>query len=68
MKKISNSLYHNLTTEERIIASVEANTRGDENEIERLIKTCRRNIIYPVTEHIHNVDYLFVIQTAVKQI
>ena len=67
MKKISNSLYHNLTIEERIIASVEANARGDENEIERLIKTCpKKHYLSSDRAYSQCMDYLFVIQTAVE--
>lgn len=42
MKDISNSTYENLTISQRIIASIEAMARGDDEEKLRLIKTCPR--------------------------
>ena len=67
MKQLADSMYRTLTAEERIIASVEANARDDENEIEKLIQTCpRKNYKSTDRAYSQRMDYLFAIQMAVE--
>jgi hypothetical protein len=40
MKKIASSVYENLRPRQRIVASIEAEARGDETEIRRLSTSC----------------------------
>ncbi len=40
MKALNPNLYATLTPRQRVIATLEAEARGDEQEVERLIKTC----------------------------
>lgn len=40
MKQINPSLYENLTARQRVIATIEAEARNDEEEVQRLIKSC----------------------------
>jgi hypothetical protein len=42
MKDISLSVYRNLTPAQRLVASIEALARGDEEEKQRLVKSCPR--------------------------
>ncbi|MEJ6501402.1 MAG: hypothetical protein QNL54_07865 [Rhodobacterales bacterium] len=42
MKDISLSVYRNLTSAQRVVASIEALARGDEEEKRRLVKSCPR--------------------------
>ena len=42
--KIQNRTYENLTPEQRIIATMEAGNRSDEDEIRRLCTTCPRKV------------------------
>lgn len=67
MKKLNNKVYENLGVKERIIASVEAKARGDDNEVTRLIKTCpkmRYNCTDP--EYADRMNNLFIIQMALE--
>jgi hypothetical protein len=40
MKSISPTVYESLTPRQRIIATIEAEARGDDEESQRLVKTC----------------------------
>lgn len=40
MKQIKNTVYENLTHRQRIIATIEAEARGDSEEVQKLVKTC----------------------------
>jgi hypothetical protein len=40
MNKITTSVYENLTPKQRVVASIEAESRGDAAERKRLIQTC----------------------------
>jgi len=40
MKNISLAVYENLTPRQRIIAIIEAEARDDQNEVQRLVRTC----------------------------
>lgn len=42
MKKIGSKIYETLTPRQRLVACVEAEARGDEDEKDRLIATCPR--------------------------
>ena len=67
MKQLSNTLYTSLTPEERIIASIEANARGDENEVQKLIKTCpKKNYTSTDRAYSQRMDYLFTMQITVE--
>ena len=67
MKKLKDKAYYDLSTRERIIASVEASARGDENEIQKLIKTCpRKNYSSTDFSYSKRMDYLFTMQMAVE--
>lgn len=54
-------------TEKALIASVEANARGDQTEIEKLIKTCpRKRYLSSDNAYSSRMDYLFAMQMAVE--
>lgn len=67
MKQLSNTLYTSLTPEERIIASIEANARGDENEVQKLIKTCpKKQYLSSDRAYSQRMDYLFTMQMTIE--
>lgn len=47
--KLKDTLYDSLTPRQRIIASFEAKARGDDQEVEKLIKTCPKKT-YQMTD------------------
>ena len=49
---IKSLIYDNLTTQQRLIASIEALARGDDSEHEKLVKTCPK-------KHYQQADYLY---------
>lgn len=67
MKQLKNNIYENLSFQERIIASVEAKARGDDNEIKRLIKTCpKRSYRCTDSNYSDRMDRLFLMQIAIE--
>lgn len=52
MKSISPTVYESLTPRQRIIATIEAEARDDQEEVQRLVKTCPKK-----TYRMNDADY-----------
>lgn len=52
MKSISPTVYESLTPRQRIIATIEAEARDDQDEVQRLVKTCPKK-----TYRMNDADY-----------
>jgi len=63
MKKIKTTTYESLNPEQRLVATIEASGRGDDDEVQRLFSTCPRKT-YTQTDAAFANKHLLVVTVA----
>jgi len=65
--KIKNSVYEGLTPKQRMIATINAQVREDNNELQKLIDTCpKETCLIPDPAYSHTMQFLISLSAAVE--